>query len=139
MMFFCYKPVCLYNAMIAPLKNYTVNGVIWYQGESNVARRNEYASLLTAMIADWRRTFNNQQLPFYIVELADFLAKDDTEGRKAWAEMRQEQAKAAQTNTHTTLIKNSDLGEWNDIHPLDKKTLGGRVADAALKLNQNNK
>ena len=91
------------------------------------------------MIADWRRTFNNQQLPFYIVELADFLAKDATEGRKAWAEMRQEQAKAAQTNTHTTLIKNNDLGEWNDIHPLDKKTLGGRIADAALKLNQNNK
>lgn len=89
----------------SPLKNYTFNGVIWYQGESNVSRRNEYASLLTAMIADWRRTFNRQDLPFYIVELADFLSKDDIDGRKAWAEMRQEQAKAAKQNTHTTLIK----------------------------------
>lgn len=133
MMFFCYKPVCLYNAMIAPLRNYAVRGVVWYQGESNVGRRNEYAALLTAMIADWRRTFGNAGLPFYIVELADFLSKDDTGGRKAWAEMRQEQAKAARMNTNATLIRNSDLGEWNDIHPLDKKTLGKRVADEAIK------
>lgn len=133
MMFFCYKPVCLYNAMIAPLRNYAVRGVVWYQGESNVGRRNEYAALLTAMIADWRRTFGNAGLPFYIVELADFLSKDDIGGRKAWAEMRQEQAKAARMNTNATLIRNSDLGEWNDIHPLDKKTLGKRVADEAIK------
>lgn len=133
MMFFCYKPICLYNAMIAPLKNYAVRGAIWYQGESNVSRRNEYVSLLNTMITDWRRTFNNPELPFYIVELADFLHKDDINGRKAWAEMRLEQAKAANVNTHATLVRNSDLGEWNDIHPLDKKTLGKRVAEAVLK------
>ena len=132
MMFFCYKPVCLYNAMIAPLQNYSIRGVLWYQGESNVARRNEYTKLLTAMIADWRHTFNQPKLPFYIVELADFLSKDDIGGRKAWAEMRQEQAKAASANQDTYLIQNSDLGEWNDIHPLDKKTLGKRIAESAL-------
>lgn len=136
MMFFCYKPVCLYNAMIAPLKNYGICGALWYQGESNVSRRNEYAALLSAMISDWRRTFNSEQLPFYIVELADFLAKNDIQGRKAWAEMRHEQARAAQMNTNTYLIKNSDLGEWNDIHPLDKKTLGQRAAETALKYNK---
>ena len=133
MMFFCYKPICLYNAMIAPLKNYGIRGAIWYQGESNVGRRNEYAALLTAMIADWRRTFDQTELPFYIVELADFLSKDDVGGRRAWAEMRKEQARVAETNTHTRLIRNSDLGEWNDIHPLDKKTLGNRVAESAWK------
>lgn len=131
--FFCYKPVCLYNAMIAPLKNYPVKGVIWYQGESNVSQRNEYAALFTSLITDWRSTFNNPELPFYIVELADFLSKDDVYGRQAWAEMRQEQAKAAQMNKNATLIKNSDLGEWNDIHPLDKKTLGERVAQSVLQ------
>lgn len=136
MMFFCYKPVCLYNAMIAPLKNYGICGTLWYQGESNVSRRNEYAALLSVMISDWRRTFNSEKLPFYIVELADFLAKDDIQGRKAWAEMRHEQAKAAQMNTNTYLIKNSDLGEWNDIHPLDKKTLGQRAAETAFKHNK---
>ena len=88
------------------------------------------------MISDWRRTFNSEQLPFYIVEVADFLAKNDIQGRKAWAEMRHEQARAAQMNTNTYLIKNSDLGEWNDIHPLDKKTLGQRAAETALKYNK---
>ena len=133
MMFFCYKPVCLYNAMIHPLKNLGFTGVLWYQGESNVDRRNEYADLLTAMIGCWRGTFNDNDLPFYIVELADFLHKDDVSGRAAWAEMRIQQAKAAKMNRNTTLIKNSDLGEWNDIHPLDKKTLGRRAAEATLK------
>lgn len=136
MMFFCYEPTGLYNAMIAPLKNYTINGTIWYQGESNVARRNEYASLLSTMISDWRRTFQNQELDFYIVELADFLSPDDINGRKAWAEMRQEQAKVATNTAHTRLIKNSDLGEWNDVHPLDKKTLGHRIADAVVLKNK---
>lgn len=139
MMFFCYKPVCLYNAMIAPLKNYGIGGVLWYQGESNVPRRNEYAALLSALISDWRRTFDSEKLPFYIVELADFLAKSDTGGREAWAEMRREQAKAAQMNAGTYLIRNSDLGEWNDIHPLDKKTLGQRAAEAALKRDTGNR
>ena len=136
MMFFCYKPVCLYNAMIAPLQNYGIRGVLWYQGESNVDRRNEYAALLTAMIADWRSTFDKPELPFYIVELADFLSKDDIGGRQAWAEMRKEQAKVAETNRNTRLIRNSDLGEWNDIHPLDKKTLGQRAAESALENNK---
>ena len=133
MMFFCYKPVCLYNAMIAPLQNYGIRGVLWYQGESNVDRRNEYAALLTVLIADWRSTFDNPELPFYIVELADFLSKDDVSGRQAWAEMRKEQAKVAETNRNTRLIRNSDLGEWNDIHPLDKKNLGQRAAESALE------
>ena len=136
MMFFCYEPVCLYNAMIAPLQNYGIRGVLWYQGESNVDRRNEYAALLTALIADWRSTFGNPELPFYIVELADFLSRDDVSGRQAWAEMRKEQAKVAETNRNTRLIRNSDLGEWNDIHPLDKKTLGQRAAESALENNK---
>lgn len=133
MMFFCYEPVCLYNTMIAPLQHYTLRGTVWYQGESNVSRRNEYATLLTAMMADWRRTFSQPELPFYIVELADYLSKEDISGRKAWAEMRLEQAKAAQTTPNAFLIRNNDLGEWNDIHPLDKKTLGRRVANKVLE------
>lgn len=132
MMFFCYKPVCLYNAMIYPLKGLKFRGILWYQGESNVDSRNRYADLLTTMIKDWRRTFNDSDLPFYIVELADFLHKDDIAGRKAWAEMRKQQAEAAKRNHNARLIRNSDLGEWNDIHPLDKKTLGRRLAEAVI-------
>lgn len=137
MMFFCYKPVCLYNAMISPLKNLEFKGVIWYQGESNVERRNEYADLLQIMMSDWRRTFEDNDLPFYIVELADFLHKDDLEGRKAWAEMREQQAEGVRRSSNAVIIRNRDLGEWNDIHPLDKKTLGKRVAEAAMKRTNN--
>ena len=130
MEFFYYKPVVLYNAMIHPLIQYPVSGVVWYQGESNVDRRNEYASLLQTMINDWRRAFDNAGLPFYVVELADFLSPDDISGRVAWAQMRQMQSDAVTGTGNAYLIRNSDLGEWNDIHPLDKKTLGKRVADA---------
>jgi hypothetical protein len=123
------KAAGLYNGMIAPLLNHTVKGVIWYQGESNVSRRNEYAGLLTALIADWRTKFNAPELPFYIIELAGFLAPGDP-GRKGWEEMQKIQRQVAEANSHTKLIRNSDLGEWNDIHPLDKKTLGYRVAES---------
>ncbi len=58
--------------MIAPLLNYTVSGVIWYQGESNVSRRNEYKDLLTAMISDWRQRWNKSDMPFYIIEPGGF-------------------------------------------------------------------
>jgi sialate O-acetylesterase len=137
MMFFYYKPVCLYNAMIHPLRNLRFSGALWYQGESNVERRNEYAALLSGMIQNWRDTFNDPDLPFYIVELAEFLHESDVEGRKAWDEMRAEQAKAAGQNWNAVLIKNKDLGEWNDIHPLDKKTLGQRIAREVLKRMKN--
>ena len=137
MMFFHYKPVCLYNAMISPLRNLKFSGALWYQGESNVERRNEYAALLCTMITDWRDTFNDHELPFYIVELAEFLHESDVEGRKAWDEMRAEQAQAAALSGNAVFIRNKDLGEWNDIHPLDKKTLGKRIAREALKRLKN--
>ncbi len=137
MMFFCYKPVCLYNAMISPLRGLSFSGVLWYQGESNVERRHEYARLLTLMMADWREKFQDPELPFYIVELADFLHPSDKGGRAAWAQMRQQQAKAAASTEGAVLIPNSDLGEWNDIHPLDKKTLGKRAAEAVIKNKRN--
>lgn len=133
MEFYCYKPAVLYNAMISPVIDYPVAGTVWYQGESNVSRRNEYGALLKTMISNWRDASGDNDMPFYIVELADFLHPSDHEGRAAWAEMRSVQAKVADETPNTTLIRNSDLGEWNDIHPLDKKTLGRRVADAIIK------
>lgn len=128
-------PVGLYNGMIFPLRNYKFKGIVWYQGESNVGRWNEYSSLLSAMIADWRKLFDSQ-LPFYIIELADFLAPDNP-GRSAWAALRKQQAITAEKNPDTYLIKNSDTGEWNDIHPLDKKTAAIRLVDTIL--NNDNK
>lgn len=130
---FFYKATSLYNAMISPLRNVNFSGVVWYQGESNVSHRDEYATMLGLLMGNWRTLLNDGELPFYIVELADFLHKSDVGGRKAWAEMREEQKRAAEADKHATLVKNSDLGEWNDIHPLDKKSIGVRVAESVLK------
>ncbi len=136
--FFQYKPEGLYNAMIAPLRRYTVCGAVWYQGESNVGRHHEYAALLTGMIRDWRTAFNQPGLPFYIIELAGFLHPSDVQGQAAWAALRTAQAQVAATNRRVTLIQNSDLGEWNDIHPLGKKPLGIRLSQAVWS-NMNSK
>lgn len=133
MEFFAYKPVALYNSMIHPLINYAVDGVVWYQGESNVERSNEYASLLETLIKNWRTDFSDADMPFYVVELADYLPYSDVAGRAAWDQMRKVQAQAADETSGTYLIPNKDLGEWNDIHPQNKKTLGERVVNAILQ------
>ncbi len=132
MMFYCYLPTVLYNAMIAPVIKYPVRGAMWYQGESNVDRSNQYPDLLKAMIGNWRQASGNSGMPFYIVELADFLSKDDRGGRVAWQKMRDRQKQVADEVEGAVLVPNSDLGEWNDIHPLDKKTLGQRAARLIL-------
>lgn len=126
-------PTVLYNGMIAPLLNVPVQGVVWYQGESDIDIRDQYADLLETLMQDWRNAFNNQNLPFYIVELADFLHPSDIGGRKAWAEQREAQAKACNDTDGATLIRNSDVGEWNDIHPKDKKTPAKRIVEAMTK------
>lgn len=133
---FNYIPAVLYNAMIHPIINYPVNGVVWYQGESNVDTRNSYTYMLKTLMDSWRADFNDSDMPFYIVELADFLHKNDRGGRAAWAEMRRNQAEAAKSTHNAYLVPNSDLGEWNDIHPLDKKTVGHRVVEAVIKHNE---
>ena len=131
-------PIGLYNGMIAPLKQYVFQGAVWYQGESNAGRWNEYASLLKALMKDWRETFQMPEIPFYIMELADFMAPEDP-GRRGWAALQAQQAKAAEEDNHAVLIPNKDTGEWNDIHPLDKKTGGKRLVEAVLKdLNPKN-
>lgn len=136
MMFYCYMPAVLYNGMISPVIGYPVSGAVWYQGESNVGRSNQYPALLKTMMADWRKASGDADMPFYIVELADFLHKDDRGGRAAWQTMRERQAQAAEETPGAVLVRNSDLGEWNDIHPLDKKTLGRRVAEKILSDKQ---
>lgn len=136
MMFYCYMPAVLYNGMISPVIGYPVSGAVWYQGESNVGRSNQYPALLKTMMADWRKASGDADMPFYIVELADFLHKDDRRERAAWQTMRERQAQAAEETPGAVLVRNSDLGEWNDIHPLDKKTLGRRVAEKILSDKQ---
>lgn len=125
--FWCYSPTVLYNSMIAPTNKYPVGNVVWYQGESNVGTRNEYGDLLEKMVGLWRSDRSDNKLPFYIVELANYLPESDKGGRAAWAEMREIQKATCDKVPNCNFVENYDLGEWNDIHPLNKKTLAERI------------
>lgn len=125
-------PTVLYNGMITPIAPLAMSGFIWYQGESNVGRAEQYKQLLPAMIADWRKTFDQQDLPFYIVSLAAFQQHRDVPGDDGWAELREAQDIVSRSVRHSGLAMAIDLGDANDIHPKDKKQVGERLALQAL-------
>ncbi len=124
----------LYNAMIAPLADLPITGFAWYQGESNANRAAEYRHLLPALIADWRRQWNDPTLPFLVVSLANYTARRDTPGDSTWAELREAQGHTAATVARVGLALAIDVGDAYDIHPSDKLTVGQRLAREALRL-----
>ena len=131
------SPTVLWNGMVAPLAaaGLQLGGVIWYQGESNVARAAQYRVLFPAMIRAWRAAFAAPRLPFLFVQLPGF---DDPAGKNAllgegwWAELREAQA-AALADPNTGMAVALDLGDSTDIHPHNKAEVGRRLALAALR------
>ena len=130
--FLQYKPAGLYNAMIAPLENYALSGVIWYQGESNCTNAAQYGTLLDTLIGACREEFTKPDLPFYIIELAAFEHSELTDNDWGWNRVQKEQRRTAERVPGAYLVPNADIGEWNDIHPQDKKTVGQRTARTIL-------
>jgi sialate O-acetylesterase len=128
-----WQPAGLYNGMVAPLLNYKIKGVIWYQGESNTAKPREYQKLFSAVIADWRGKWNQGDFPFLYVQLANFMDVKDQPSESGWAETREAQLKTLAV-PNTGMVVTIDLGEWNDIHPLNKEDVGKRLALAAQKV-----
>lgn len=119
-------PSACYNAMIAPLKRYGVAGVLWYQGESNANRTPlRYADKMLALIQCWRKEFGEPDLPFIYAQLPGISFE-----AKGWAKIRDEQRRALALD-NTAMITLLDCGEFNDLHPLDKDTVGKRFAIAA--------
>lgn len=141
--FLQYKASGLYNAMIAPIARHMkenpsdaarFKGVIWYQGESNEDRPDDYADRLKDLISSWREAFGMPGLPFYIVELAAYRhSESGTAETSGWVSIQDAQRAVAAEMEGVYLIPNRDLGEWNDIHPQDKKTLGERTVRAILE------
>ena len=125
--FIRWKPLGLYNAMIAPLTGFNIKGVIWYQGESNVSRYGEYTKLMSTLISDWRTNWHEGSFPFLIVQLTNFLEAQPEPAESDWALLREAQADLLKV-PNTGLAVTIDIGEWNDIHPLDKKDVGKRLA-----------
>lgn len=123
----------LYNGMIYPIRDYRVRAAIWYQGESNTGRSQEYASLLESLMANWRELFGKPALPFLLVQLPNYLKKAPQPSDSGWARIREAQLKAAMTVPHTALAITYDVGEWNDIHPLNKKDVAHRLFLGARK------
>ena len=137
--FIRWKSTGLYNQMVHPLTNYAIKGALWYQGESNTKNPSEYEDLLSTMIADWRFKFNNPNFPFIVVQLANFMEAKSAPVESNWAELREQQRKVSLNNLNTGLAVLIDIGEWNDIHPLNKKDVGFRMAKQAEKLVYNTK
>ena len=127
------QPSALFNAMTAPVLSFPIKGVLWYQGESNAGRPEPYAQLLPAMIADYRKQWQQADLPFLYVQLPNFMDANYLPSESQWAVLREGQRQALSV-PNTAMAVAIDLGEWNDIHPLSKKPIGERLALAAQKL-----
>ena len=129
-----WKPGGLYNKMIAPLLNYKIKGAIWYQGEANTRRASEYRDLFPAMISNWRAQWQIGDFPFLFVQLANFMETTSSPVDSEWADLRASQLLTLEKCKNTAMVVATDVGEWNDIHPLDKQTVGKRLSLAAQHL-----
>ena len=143
-------PTTLYNAVLYPLAPYAINGIVWYQGESNTGNPAPYADYLKKLMGNWRDCWHDQQMPFVIVQLANYDGRQQTgfprpitpqtePVNSGWAQLREAQRTAAKADAHAELAVINDLGETVDIHPLRKKEVAERIALCFDKLIYNNK
>ena len=143
-------PTTLYNAVLYPLAPYAINGIVWYQGESNTGNPAPYTDYLKKLIGCWRDRWQDQQMPFVIVQLANYDGRQQTAYPRpitpqpepvnsGWAQLREAQRTVAKADTRAELAVINDLGETVDIHPLRKKEVAERIALCFDKLIYNNK
>ena len=132
------QPTTLYNAVLHPLAPYAINGVVWYQGESNTGNPTPYADYLKKLMGCWRDRWQDQQMPFVIVQLANYDGRQQTgfprpisyqaePVNSGWAQLREAQRTVAKADSYAELAVINDLGETVDIHPLRKKEVAERI------------
>lgn len=124
------RPMLMYNAMFNPVKDYSYNGIIWYQGCSNVGGHKDYPTRLANMVEHWRKQIGDGDIPFYMVEIAPY-----EYGSGAAPLLRESQWKAAEIIPNSGIICTNDCVkdyERHNIHPADKSTPGRRLAELAL-------
>lgn len=125
------RPTTLFNGMINPLIPYSFKGVIWYQGESNTGMACQYRELFSTLIKDWRTHWDSDDFPFYFVQLANHMQRNDQPVDDMWAELREAQTLALQL-PKTGMAVAIDIGEALNIHPGNKQDVGKRLALWAL-------
>lgn len=128
-----FKPGFIYDHGILPLMQHSIKGILWYQGESNAQelnRVNEYVGLMKMLVADYRKGWNSPALPFYFVQLSSI----DTVKYKSqfWPLFRGYQLLAHQQIKHTGIVVSSDIGDKDNVHPMDKRTVAERLSRWAL-------
>ena len=123
-------PTVLFNAMVKPWTAFPIKGVIWYQGEANVGRSEQYGDLFPALITDWRRHWRSN-FPFYFVQLANFMESKKIQPNSEWAALREAQTKALKLD-QVGMAVTIDIGLADDIHPKNKQEVGRRLALLAL-------
>jgi len=127
------QPSVLYNSMLKPLVPYAIRGAIWYQGESNVGRAEQYAKLFPAMIADWRKSFGQGDFPFLFVQLAPYMYdRQNKKNTGQLAELWEAQLKTLTASPNTGMSVTTDIATITDIHPPNKQDVGLRLALWAL-------
>lgn len=125
------RPCVMFQGMIRPIRNYQIKGFVWYQGEGNVGRSGTYSQKLQDLAYLWRFTFDNPDLPFYVVEIAPYLYESISEPAK----VREAQFIATHTLKHSGLVSTNDLvpeSEANCIHPSNKQPIGERLGNLSL-------
>lgn len=125
-----YTPTALYNAMIAPIIPYGIRGAIWYQGEANVGRHEQYQKLFPTLIESWRAAWNLGKFSFYFVQIAPYAYNDKDD--PVSAKLREAQLKTMKSVPNTGMVVTLDIGNANKIHPANKQEVGRRLALWAL-------
>jgi sialate O-acetylesterase len=133
------QPTALYNGMVAPLTWFAARGFLWYQGETDIWTPEHYGDHLKALITDWRKQWGQGDLPFLYMQLANHEPVNYYPGEESnWAVLREGQSSALSL-PNTAMAVAIDLGEWNDIHPLNKEDVGKRLALGARYLSYGEK
>ncbi len=133
-----WRPVGLFNGMIAPLSKLKLKGIIWYQGEANAKKDLAFAyrDRFSSLIKDWRSLFEKKDLPFLFVQLPNYLKSNPNPSKSSWATLRESQLMVSKEDNNGMIVS-IDIGEANDIHPKNKKEIGERLAIEAMRLAYN--
>ena len=120
-----YEPCYLYESGILPLQQYPIKGVLWYQGESNAHNKDAHEKLFKLLVQSWRKNWNNDEMPFYFVQLSSL-------NRPSWPWFRDSQRRLMEEIPNTGMAVCTDRGDSLDVHPTRKQEVGERLAYWAL-------
>lgn len=127
------RPGNLYDAMLHRLCPYGIRGFWYYQGEQDEEWPEDYFDLLSALIHRWRRDWGCEALPFLLIQLPMYGSTEETASPMSWPLLRKAQSDAAERIPGVELAVLADCGEFDNIHPIDKKTPGTRLGLLALE------